>query len=197
MVESKEKGTPLSSFPIFFTLLTSHSALHTRHFLLPLPDISVSLSVIMKRRSFLSLSALSAVPVVARAAEDAPDWHETVTSDVMKFRCSDAEDRVVFEVEVTSLAETALPLPFKNPQSTIHNLQSSISSPAASPSPPREAPCSSNGIAPRNATPTPPSAGSSANPASSSDTVTARRMSAETNMKRRRPNLEIQGLTRT
>ena len=56
----------------------------------------------MKRRSFLSLSALSAVPVVARAAEDAPepDWYETVTHDVMKFRCSDAEDSVVFEVEL-------------------------------------------------------------------------------------------------
>jgi hypothetical protein len=56
----------------------------------------------MHRRSFFSLSALSAVPVVARAAEDAPEpeWHETITSGVMKFRCSDAEDRVVFEVEL-------------------------------------------------------------------------------------------------
>lgn len=60
----------------------------------------------MHRRSFLSLSALSVVPVVARSAEDAPDWHETVTSDVMKFRCSDAEDRVVFEVELFQPAES-------------------------------------------------------------------------------------------
>ena len=60
----------------------------------------------MHRRSFLSLSALSAVPVVARAAEDAPDWQETITSDVMKFRCSDAEDRVVFVVELFQPAES-------------------------------------------------------------------------------------------
>lgn len=62
----------------------------------------------MKRRSFLSLSALSAVPVVARAAEDAPepDWQETVTSNVMRFRCSDAEDRVVLEVELFQPAES-------------------------------------------------------------------------------------------
>ena len=87
---------------------TAHCPLSTRHFHLPLPDISVSLPAIMKRRSFLSLSALSAVPVVARAAEDAPeqDWYETITSDVMKFRCSDAEDRVVFEVELFQPAES-------------------------------------------------------------------------------------------
>jgi hypothetical protein len=106
MVESEEKGTPLSTLRVSSS---SHFALGTFHsILLPLPDISVSLSAIMKRRSFLSLSALSAVPVVARAAEDAPepDWQETITSDVMKFRCSDAEDRVVFEVELFQPAES-------------------------------------------------------------------------------------------
>ena len=51
------------------------------------------------------------------------------------------------------------------------------------------------GIAQRRRGTSSPSAGSSANPASSSDTDTARRMSAETKMNRHRPNLEIQGLT--
>jgi hypothetical protein len=90
------------------TQLARHRPATTGHFLLPLPDISVGLSAIMICHSFLSRSALSAVPVVARAAEDAPEpvWQETVTSDVMKFRCSDAEDRVVFEVELFQPAES-------------------------------------------------------------------------------------------
>lgn len=61
----------------------------------------------MNRRSFLSLSALSTVPVVAKAAEDAPEreWYETIDSEVMKFRCSDAEGRVVLHVELFKPAE--------------------------------------------------------------------------------------------
>jgi hypothetical protein len=56
----------------------------------------------MKRRSFLSLSALSAVPVIAGAEDDAsePNWYETVNHDVMELHCSDADGRVVFEVEL-------------------------------------------------------------------------------------------------
>jgi hypothetical protein len=42
----------------------------------------------MKRRSFLSISALSVVPVVASAADDAPeaDWYETVNIENLKHR---------------------------------------------------------------------------------------------------------------
>ena len=38
----------------------------------------------MKRRAFLSLSALSAVPLVAQEANDGPEpnWHETVLVDM-------------------------------------------------------------------------------------------------------------------
>lgn len=62
----------------------------------------------MNRRSFLSLSALSTVPVVAKAADDAPepDWHDTVDSGVMKFRCSDADGSVVLQVELFKPAES-------------------------------------------------------------------------------------------
>lgn len=62
----------------------------------------------MKRRSFLSLSALSTLPVMAKAEDEAtePDWHETVSRDVMKFRCSEEDGRVVFEVELFTPPES-------------------------------------------------------------------------------------------
>jgi hypothetical protein len=74
-----------------------------------LPDREAfSFRAIMKRRSFLSLSALSAVPVVTQAADEAPepDWYETVNLDGMEFRCSDADGSVVFEVELFKPAES-------------------------------------------------------------------------------------------
>ena len=62
----------------------------------------------MRRRSFLSLSALSSLPVAAGAADEAPesDWHETVIPDVMEFRCADADGHVVFEIELFKPAES-------------------------------------------------------------------------------------------
>ena len=88
----------------------SSSIGRSKFIFLPLPGVSVTLQALMKRRSFLSLSAFSAVPVVARAADDAPepDWYETVTTDVMKFRCSDLEDSIVLEVELFKPAESEI-----------------------------------------------------------------------------------------
>jgi hypothetical protein len=56
----------------------------------------------MKRRSFLSLSALSAVPVVASAADDAtePDWYETVNSDALSFKAKSEEGKLVLQVDL-------------------------------------------------------------------------------------------------
>jgi hypothetical protein len=56
----------------------------------------------MKRRSFLSLSALSAVPVVASAADDAPepDWYETINSDALSFKAKSEEGNLVLQVEL-------------------------------------------------------------------------------------------------
>jgi hypothetical protein len=61
----------------------------------------------MKRRSFLSLSALSAVPVAARAADDAPepDWYETVTSDALKFKAVSDDGKINLQVELIRPAE--------------------------------------------------------------------------------------------
>lgn len=58
----------------------------------PLARPSVRLLVLMLLCPSPSLSALSAVPFVTKAAEDASehDWGETVTSAVMKFCGSDA-----------------------------------------------------------------------------------------------------------
>jgi hypothetical protein len=56
----------------------------------------------MKHRSFLSLSALSAVPVVASAADDAPeaDWYETVNSDALSFKAVSEDGMLVLQVEL-------------------------------------------------------------------------------------------------
>jgi hypothetical protein len=61
----------------------------------------------MKRRSFLSLSALSAVPVVATAADDAPeaDWHETVSHDALKFTAETEDGKITLQVELIRPAE--------------------------------------------------------------------------------------------
>lgn len=58
----------------------------------------------MKRRSFLSLSALSAIPVsAAAAAEEKPpaeDWWGTVNSDALKFRAVSEKGELVLQVEL-------------------------------------------------------------------------------------------------
>jgi hypothetical protein len=61
----------------------------------------------MKRRSFLSLSALSALPVAARAADDAPepDWSETVTSDALTFKAVSDDGKITLQVELIRPAE--------------------------------------------------------------------------------------------
>lgn len=53
----------------------------------------------MKRRSFLSLSALSAVPVVA-TADDAPepDWYETVNIENLKHRAVSNDGTITLQV---------------------------------------------------------------------------------------------------
>ncbi len=115
----------------------------------------------MHRRSFLSLSALSAVPVVARAAEDAPepDWHETITSDVMKFRGFD----LTREGKAMKIPERFQNASFSRFPVTQRPHRRSLPLPTAHRS-----------LLTRHFF------RSSANPASSSDTDTARRMSAET-----------------
>ena len=56
----------------------------------------------MKRRSFLSLSALSAVPIVATAADDAPeaDWYETVNTHELKHRAVTEDGKITLQVEL-------------------------------------------------------------------------------------------------
>jgi hypothetical protein len=56
----------------------------------------------MKRRSFLSLSALSAVPVVAVAADEGPEaaWWETIDSDALTFKAVSGEGNLVLQVEL-------------------------------------------------------------------------------------------------
>jgi hypothetical protein len=62
----------------------------------------------MHRRSFLSLSALSAVPVVARAADDAPErnWFETVSTDALKFTAATEDGKITLQVELIRPAES-------------------------------------------------------------------------------------------
>lgn len=62
----------------------------------------------MKRRSFLSLSALSAVPVVAKAAELEPDWRKTINFDVLKFRAVGEDGKITLDVELFRPAEDEL-----------------------------------------------------------------------------------------
>lgn len=61
----------------------------------------------MHRRSFLSLSALSAVPVLAKAAETDPqaDWNETVSTDALTFKAMSADERITLQVELIRLGE--------------------------------------------------------------------------------------------
>ena len=62
----------------------------------------------MKRRAFLSLSALSAASVpIAKAAADEPDpqWHETISSDTLKFKATTEEGELVLQVEIMRPAE--------------------------------------------------------------------------------------------
>lgn len=56
----------------------------------------------MRRRSFISLSALSVVPLAASAADDAPesDWHETVNSDSLSFKAKTEDGKLVLQVEL-------------------------------------------------------------------------------------------------
>ena len=56
----------------------------------------------MKRRSFLSLSALSAVPVAASAADAEPeaDWWETVSSDALTFKAVSGDGNLALQVEL-------------------------------------------------------------------------------------------------
>jgi hypothetical protein len=61
----------------------------------------------MKRRSFLSLSALSAVPVVASAAEEEPDaaWWGTIHTDALSFKAVSEEGNLVLRVELIRVPE--------------------------------------------------------------------------------------------
>jgi hypothetical protein len=61
----------------------------------------------MKRRSFLSISALSAVPVAARAAGEEPDagWWETTNEEALVFKASTEEGKITLEVELFRPAE--------------------------------------------------------------------------------------------
>lgn len=62
----------------------------------------------MHRRSFLSLSALSAVPVAAKAAGEAPepDWYETVNPDGLKHRAATGDGKITLQVELIRPAES-------------------------------------------------------------------------------------------
>jgi hypothetical protein len=61
----------------------------------------------MKRRSFLSLSALSAVPVVAKAADAEPeaDWWETIHNEALSFQAVSEEGSLVLQVELIRVPE--------------------------------------------------------------------------------------------
>lgn len=59
----------------------------------------------MKRRSFLSLTALSAVPGAAQAAEDAPDWHDTVNREGLTFKAVTEDGKITLQVELIRTAE--------------------------------------------------------------------------------------------
>lgn len=56
----------------------------------------------MKRRSFLSLSALSAVPVAAAAQEEDPEagWYDTLSADALSFKAVAEEGKLVLQVEL-------------------------------------------------------------------------------------------------
>ncbi len=62
----------------------------------------------MKRRSFLSLSALSAVPVVAMAADEDPEagWYDTVNADTLKFTAKSDEADITLRIELFKPAES-------------------------------------------------------------------------------------------
>ena len=59
----------------------------------------------MKRRSFLSLSALSAVPVAARAADEEDGWWETINEDALEFKAVAEEGKITLQVELMRPAE--------------------------------------------------------------------------------------------
>ena len=61
----------------------------------------------MNRRAFLSLSALSAVPVGASAADDAPEiaWWDTLQNDALTFQASTEEGKITLRVELTRVSE--------------------------------------------------------------------------------------------
>jgi hypothetical protein len=61
----------------------------------------------MKRRSFLSLSALSAVPLAARAADDEPDasWWEDINNGAMTFTATTEDGKITLQVELFRPAE--------------------------------------------------------------------------------------------
>ena len=61
----------------------------------------------MKRRSFLSLSALSAMPAVARAAdaESEADWWETINNEALTFKAVSGEGNLVLQVELIRVPE--------------------------------------------------------------------------------------------
>ncbi len=59
----------------------------------------------MHRRSVLSLSALSAVPVLANAAEADPqaDWHETVSTKALKLTAETGHGKITLQVALHTL----------------------------------------------------------------------------------------------
>ena len=61
----------------------------------------------MNRRAFLSLSALSAVPVVAGAADEGPDaaWWDTIDSEALTFQAVSEEGNLVLRVELIRVLE--------------------------------------------------------------------------------------------
>lgn len=61
----------------------------------------------MKRRSFLSISALSAVPVVAHAADQEPleAWWQAVNDDALSFKAVSDDGQLVLQVELIRVPE--------------------------------------------------------------------------------------------
>ena len=61
----------------------------------------------MKRRSFIALSAITAVPITASAADNDPEagWWETVNNEGLKFKAVSETGNLVLEVELIRPSE--------------------------------------------------------------------------------------------
>jgi|GEM_PF-3344092 len=59
----------------------------------------------MKRRSFLTLSTLSAFPIAARAADEALDWNDTVNREGLTFKAVAEDGKINLQVQLIRPAE--------------------------------------------------------------------------------------------